>query len=154
MAYFTMGIPSIYYPDALAAWDGSTVQVRKLDDAASNATDWAPLTFDGSGQPLVISTDGLFHLTPPISTSSPYSRSSFEASSLSYSLFDVAFAAGKPYIAVRHGTELELVVPDARGYWTYTHLGNADSSTQIGVAVDRSDMGHACYKLNGKITYQ
>ena len=71
--------------------------------------------------------------------------------------FDVTYAAmtfdaGVPHIALRHGANLELITPDANGYWTYTVIDTMDSAMPD-IAVDADGDPHICYQKNDTIHF-
>lgn len=67
---------------------------------------------------------------------------------------DLAYA-GRPYIAHRHGTTLELITPDARNLWTYTQLGTVQASSRPSIAVRPTDgVPHVCYQRDNKVSFQ
>ncbi|MFP2924616.1 hypothetical protein ACLESO_05250 [Pyxidicoccus sp. 3LG] len=68
---------------------------------------------------------------------------------------DLAYGGGKPFFAQRHGTTLELVTTDARGFWTFTQLGTIQDGTRPSIAIRPTDgTPHVCYQRDGKVTFQ
>lgn len=82
------------------------------------------------------------------STAKPYSvDAKNDASDLAY--------AGKPYIVARHGTNLELITPDAQNFWTYTQLGTVQDGSRPSVAIRPTDgVPHVCYQRDNTLRFQ
>lgn len=59
-----------------------------------------------------------------------------------------------PKLAIRHGSTLEFVEPDARDYWDYTVMVTGTDAGAIGTALDTSGTLHACFQKDGQIWFQ
>lgn len=63
-------------------------------------------------------------------------------------------ATGRPVLLHNHGSVLELVTPNASGFWTYTQLGST-SGVSAGLAVHpTSGEASVCYQANNRIMFQ
>jgi hypothetical protein len=88
----------------------------------------------------------------------------FTATTMTYSTVEVSGSAvgdvqwsaaqGRPVLLHVHGGSLELVTPNAAGFWTYTQLGTT-SGASAGLAVHPTT-GEAsiCYQANNRIMFQ
>jgi hypothetical protein len=91
-----------------------------------------------------------------ITVAAPFTSSTYTAFPVDYEneASDLAYA-GKPYIAQRHGTALELITPDARNFWTFTQIGTAQSQSRPSIAVRPTDgTPHVCYQRDNKVSFQ
>jgi hypothetical protein len=88
-------------------------------------------------------------------SASTYTYSSVEASTSSVT-GDLAWSASasKPVVLHNHSGSLELVTPNASGFWTYQQLGST-SGVSAGLAVNPTT-GEAsiCYQANSRIMFQ
>ncbi|WP_338866158.1 hypothetical protein [Myxococcus stipitatus] len=102
-------------------------------------------------------TDGTRFAFYDLTVASPYASSTVSYSQVDYKnhASAVAYGAGKVFIVQRHETTLELLTPDASGFWTYTQLGSAAALSRPSVAV-RPTTGtpHVCYQMDGKLNFQ
>ncbi|MFT3707712.1 MAG: hypothetical protein QM817_08600 [Archangium sp.] len=86
---------------------------------------------------------------------STYTYSSVESSSSSV-VGDLAWStsASKPLVLHNHSSTLELVTPNASGFWTYQQLGST-SGVSAGLTVHPgSGEASICYQANGRIMFQ
>ena len=105
-----------------------------------------PVVLDASEQPIMMHSVGLEHRV-----SSSWIHSDFENSGVSP--YDIALtASASPRLALRHGSHLEFIEPNAEGYWIYTEIDDMDSAT-VSVGVDTSDDTHACYVKDGALWF-
>ncbi len=114
----------------------------------------ASLSWAGTNRMLVRAPRGILDVTlNAIVANSTYTLSSIESSVTPQG--DMLFTGGKPYVIHAHGYNLELVTPDARGFWTYAQLGSMSNFRRMGMAL-RPTTGqiHLCYALNGHVTFQ
>ncbi|MBZ4401195.1 MULTISPECIES: hypothetical protein [unclassified Myxococcus] len=142
----------------LTAVKGTVVETFSLN-GLSSITSWSSLALTPDQHLLVLANGtptgawgSLFDVTlgTPLSTSTARtSQGDYNAGSN-----DLAYSAGKPVIAQRHGTTLELITPDARGFWTYTQLGTIQDGTRPSIAIRPTDgTPHVCFQRNGKVTF-
>lgn len=92
-----------------------------------------------------------------ITLANPLSASTFRTSplDLKHDASDLAHGASGPVVANRHGTALELVTTDARGFWKYTQLGSVQDGTRPSVAIrPTTGTAHVCYQRDGKVNFQ
>ncbi|MFP2956282.1 hypothetical protein ACLEPN_00230 [Myxococcus sp. 1LA] len=92
-----------------------------------------------------------------ITVNAPFSSSTVTASPVSYlyDAADLAYGGGKPVVALRRGTTLEVSTTDARGFWTYTQLGTVDQGASPSVAIRPTDgTAHVCYQQDGRVSFQ
>ncbi|MCE9667046.1 hypothetical protein LY474_04390 [Myxococcus stipitatus] len=119
-----------------------------------------PIVLGENGRLLVLlnggptgSKNGLYEITP----ASPLANSTVKTFATDYVFegTDIDFALGRPALAVRRDTTLELVTPDEQGYWLYTQLGSAQDNYSPSVAINpATGNAHVCYRLNNKVTFQ
>jgi hypothetical protein len=69
--------------------------------------------------------------------------------------YDVGWSPlGKPVVALLHGASIEIISPDANGYWVYTQVATSNSSTPLSLAFDAAGAPHVCFRNGSKIFYQ
>ncbi len=111
-----------------------------------STSNYHPVVLDASEQPIMMHSVGLEHRV-----SSSWIHSDFENSGVSP--YDIALtASASPRLALRHGSHLEFIEPNAEGYWIYTEIDDMDSAT-VSVDVDTSDDTHACYVKDGALWF-
>ncbi|MCE9667052.1 hypothetical protein LY474_04420 [Myxococcus stipitatus] len=144
----------------LNAIKGTTVETYGLG-GQSASTGWFSLALTPNQHLLVLPNGSAYNgawvgfydvtLGSPLSTSTTrMSQGDFVNHSN-----DLAYGGGKPYFAQRHGTTLELVTPDARGFWTFTQWGTIQDGTRPSIAIRPTDgTPHVCYQRDGKVTFQ
>lgn len=66
---------------------------------------------------------------------------------------DLAWDGTRPRIALEHDGRLELIRPDALGYWTYTIADTGIEGGMLSTALDASGNLHACYRKNGRLYF-
>lgn len=139
---------------------GAATDRIRLESVAIDSTQWLAAVWGPSQHLLLVSSDGLdsaksaFH---DLTVATPFTSSTQRGSPLDYrnDASDLAYGAGKPFIAHRHGTTLELITPDAAGFWTYTQLGTVQDGSRPSVAVRPTDgTPHVCYQRDGKVSFQ
>jgi hypothetical protein len=135
----------------LVSWTTSattTVTIPSPDTRADTALASATRMLLRTGQGLL---DIALNANFPSTT---FTNSSVEVNSTPVG--DLAWSASqsRPVLLHLHGSSLELVTPNAAGFWTYTQLGTA-SSASAGLAVNPTT-GEAsiCYQANGRIMFQ
>ncbi|WP_342379750.1 hypothetical protein NVS55_09540 [Myxococcus stipitatus] len=92
-----------------------------------------------------------------VTLANPLSASTIRTSplDLKHDASDLAHGASGPVIAHRHGTTLELITTDARGFWKYTQLGSVQDGTRPPVAIrPTTGTAHVCYQRDGKVNFQ
>ncbi|AGC43115.1 hypothetical protein MYSTI_01783 [Myxococcus stipitatus DSM 14675] len=92
-----------------------------------------------------------------ITLANPLSASTIRTSplDLKHDASDLAHGSRGPVIAHRHGTSLELITTDARGFWKYTQLGSVQDGTRPSVAIrPTTGTAHVCYQRDGKVNFQ
>ncbi|MCP3102440.1 hypothetical protein LZ198_26560 [Myxococcus sp. K15C18031901] len=144
----------------LNAIKGSTVETFALG-GLSSITGWFSLALT-PGQHLLALPNGSAYNGAwvgfyDVTLGSPLSTSTTRMSQGDYVNHsnDLAYGGGKPYFAQRHGTTLELVTPDARGFWTFTQWGTIQDGTRPSIAIRPTDgTPHVCYQRDGKVTFQ
>jgi hypothetical protein len=112
-----------------------------------NAYTFVP-TVSAGGAVGVYTTQGLHWAS---STSAPFGFS-YVADTPNASL-GLAWDGAQPRLGILHGTNLELVRPDARGLWTFAVADTGVTNGQYGFALDSSGNAHACYIKNGAYTF-
>ena len=142
----------------VGSWSGTgtTGQLSPTLDGANPAYDEGyGLVLDSSARPLVLTTNTVFHVKPGTGIAdATLTVSPFEEPTTTVQA--IAWANGKPYLAVNEGANLVFITTDANGYWVYTTAGTmeAGSGQRIGLAVDSGGVPHACFRRSGVITYQ
>ncbi|MBL8936821.1 MAG: hypothetical protein JNM69_19835, partial [Archangium sp.] len=109
----------------------------------------------GGNRLLVRSYAGLFDVSLSSTfSSSTMTHSSVELSGASVGAVAWSVSQSRPVMVHAHGSALELVTPNAAGFWTYTQLGNT-AGVSAGVAVHPTT-GEAtvCYQNAGRIMFQ
>ncbi|WP_224367560.1 hypothetical protein [Hyalangium versicolor] len=143
----------------LLAFNGTTVETYGLSLDPTYAK-WISLAW-GPSQHILAATNGNADAASSgfldITVGTPLSSSVFKTAEVDYEhdSSDLAYGAGKPYVALRHGTTLELLTTDARRFWTYTQLGTVQDGSRVSVAVRPTDgTPHVCYQRDSKVTFQ
>ncbi|MDP3237172.1 MAG: hypothetical protein Q8N26_30570 [Myxococcales bacterium] len=67
---------------------------------------------------------------------------------------DIVWAQTRPVLLHLHGSVLELVSPNPAGFWSYTQLGSASSSSASLAVHPTSGDVSLCYQSGGRITFQ
>ncbi|MCP3098791.1 hypothetical protein LZ198_07875 [Myxococcus sp. K15C18031901] len=144
----------------LRALRGGVMELLTLSTALEAYTTALPMVQGESGRLLVLLSggptgvrNGMYEITPAAalanSTVKPF------ATDFTVSQADIDFALGRPALAVRRETALEVVTPDADGYWLYTQLGSAQDNHRPSVAINPATGNtHVCYRLSNKVTFQ
>ena len=110
-----------------------------------SSSNYHPVVLDSSQDPIMMHSTGLEHRV-----SSSWIHSDFENSSVSP--YDIALVGGSPRLALRHGSSLELIEPNAEGYWIYTEIDDMDSAT-LSIDTDSSGESHVCYVKDGALWF-
>lgn len=142
IAYFTMRDEPGNQDIWLGTWPPFAESAVDLN---AYSPEGARLVLDTQGQPIALYRNGLAHR---VAGTWIYS----EIESFDIAQFDLAFGGGKPHVAVRHGTHLEMITTDSRGYWQYTDAGTADAAG-VAIAIDATGLPHACFKQNNAIAF-
>ncbi|MCP3061196.1 hypothetical protein LXT21_20655 [Myxococcus sp. K38C18041901] len=143
---------------ALTALKGTTVETFALG-GLSSVTGWFSMALTPNQHLMLLANNastGAWAAFYDVTLGTPLSTSSVRNSQVDYTTGsnDLAYSAGLPVIAQRHGTTLELVTPDARGFWTYTQLGTIQDATRPSIAIRPTDgTPHVCFQRNGKVTF-
>jgi hypothetical protein len=99
----------------------------------------------------VVSVNSLFWTT---ANGTPFDQHFVTDSNDGYSTRDLAYDGVDPRIAMSHESVLELIEPDARGYWTYTVADSSfDTGAALAAALDTSGNLHVCYQKQGAIWF-
>jgi|GEM_PF-6234539 len=115
-------------------------------DTSFGYSDYLPVRLDNLNQPITMSDEAVYHRVNNTWVASPYEQSDTGH-------FDLAVdGSGEPVMAIRHGSELELIDTNAEGYWQYDPADDMDSSAPS-VAVDSSGNTHACYVKGSEIWF-
>jgi hypothetical protein len=135
----------------LVAWTPTVTGTFAFDSA-----DEAPI--DGfivsPARALYRTASGLHDLTLNATFSSTTRAFSSVEQNASSSTGDIVWAQTRPVLLHLHGSALELVSPNAAGFWTYTQLGNASSSSASLAVHPTSGDVSLCYQANGRIMFQ
>ena len=67
---------------------------------------------------------------------------------------DIVWAQGKPVVLHQHGSSLELVTPNANGFWTYSQLGSSSGVVAAMAVQSGSSTVSICYQANSRIMFQ
>ncbi len=98
---------------------------------------------------------GLFDLTlSPTLSSSTRAFSSVEQNAPGSFTGDIVWAQTRPVLLHLHGSVLELVSPNPAGFWSYTQLGSATSSSASLAVNPTSGEVSLCYQSGGRIMFQ
>lgn len=106
---------------------------------------WSRVVLDDADRPIILHEDGIEH-----DTGSGFFHSEIENFVLTSA--DVTWGNGKPYFALRHGQNLELVTTDADGYFDYTIIDTMDDY-HPSIALDADGDAHICYRKDGTVHY-
>jgi hypothetical protein len=118
----------------------------QIFDSSFGSSTYMPVELDNLNQPIVMSDEAVYHRVGGTWIISPYEQSDTF-------WYDLAVdTAGDPVMALRHGSELELVDTNPEGYWQYDPVDDMDSN-RLGVAVDTSGNTHACYVKGDEIWF-
>jgi hypothetical protein len=137
----------IYYQQT-ATWTQGAGFQNPLAANAGTLSYEALVAFDGSGLPILAYGNGMFHRVGSNWVASAWE--SINAASMTYDL--ATTSTGAPRMVVRHGGNLELMVPNASNYWTYTTVDSVDQS-RLGMALDSAGNPHACYVKNDELWF-
>lgn len=138
---------------------GSAIESFRMEDTGSFAP-WLSLVWGPSQHVLALSNtipEGDKSAIDDITLGTPLTSSTMNSSPVDYrfAASDLAFGGGKPVVASRNGTALQLSTTDALGFWTYTQLGSVDDNTRPSVAIRPTDgTPHVCYQRDGKVSFQ
>lgn len=142
----------------LHAIQGATTASVRLK--TMNLPSWSAMVW-GPGSHLYalanVIREGEWGAIDDITVATPLSSSVVQGSPVSYTYdaSDLAYGGGKPVVALRRGTALELSTTDAQGFWTYTQLGTVEDGTRPSVAIRPTDgVAHVCYQQEGKVRFQ
>jgi hypothetical protein len=127
-------------------WSAATGFSGDVDitDSGFGDTDHVAASLDAGGDPILLHAEGVEHRV-----GAGWIHSDIEASDLSY--FDGATnASGDFHVALRHGSDLELVHADPGLFWEYEYQGPMDA-TDIGVAVSPGGDVRACFFRSGNL---
>jgi len=133
----------------LASWTPTTVAFASLSSFPA-LTSSTSVAWRGPGQLLMMSGGGLLDVQvgSPLSTS-VVQNSYVETSSTSQHAV-AADASGAPWLAVNHGSTLEVVHTGARNFWERENLGATDSAV-IDATMDGADAFRVCFFRAGKL---
>ncbi len=67
---------------------------------------------------------------------------------------DIVWAQGKPVVLHQHGSSLELVTPNANGFWTYSQLGSSSGVVAAMAVQSGSSTVSICYQAGNRIMFQ
>lgn len=133
----------------------ASVRLRTMNLAARSAMVWGPGTHLYALSNAI--REGEWAAIDDITVATPFSSSVVQGSPVSYTYdaSDLAYGGGKPVIALRRGTTLELTTTDAQGFWTYTQLGTVQAGTRPSVAIRPTNgVAHVCYQQEGQVSFQ
>ncbi|MDY7229591.1 hypothetical protein [Hyalangium rubrum] len=146
----------LYIPygiNAFGTWKPATTPVG-YELLPSFETTYTSMVRTGSGHLLLRTGRNLLDITP--GTTQPvasFSTSNIEATETQVG--DLILVGGKPQELHLHGNSLEMVIPNANNYWTYTSLGTASPSTRISLAQrPTTSVVHYCFKSGSKVMFQ
>lgn len=106
----------------------------------------AHVAIDGANQPIVMMASVFGHYVGGVLELSPWE--SFTAS-----YFDLAVdSLGEPRFASKHGGMLEFGELNSENYWLYEEIDSM-ASENPSIAVDSSDLSHACYTKSTQIWF-
>ena len=138
----------------------SVVESVRLADTPSASVRWLAMVWGPDQHLFALSNwiwEGERTAIDDITVGTPLSSTTQNPSPVDYKYAssDLAYGAGKPVVAMRNGTTLELSTTDAQGFWTYTQLGTVQDGTRPSVAVRPTDgVPHVCYQRDGKVSFQ
>ncbi|QSQ15458.1 hypothetical protein [Myxococcus landrumensis] len=141
---------------------GADTDTIRLTSAYADGHKWLSTAWGENRHLLLLGsggapTDGSQFAFYDLAVASPYTSSTVRFSQVDYKnhASAVAYGAGKVFIVQRHDSTLELLTPDAAGFWTYTQLGSATALSRPSVAVRPTDgTPHVCYQMDGKLNFQ
>jgi|GEM_PF-2261068 len=139
---------------------GAATDIFQLEGVNRNNTLWLSAVWGPSQHLLLLSSDALAgarSALQDLTVKAPFTTSTLVASPVDFEndANDLTYGGGKLFIAQRHATTLELITPDARGYWTYTQLGTVQEGSRPSVAVRPTNgTPHVCYQRDGKVSFQ
>lgn len=134
---------------------GLTGAVQSSFVLPSNVNNRLDSVLVGGNRLLLRTPNGLFDVA--VNASLPASTATNSSVELNGSFAgDVAWnaAASRPVMLHWHGGVLELVTPNAAGFWTYTQLGSSSGvSASLAVHPVTGDAS-VCYQANNRIMFQ
>lgn len=150
----------LYYFKDSGAGFGAPELISTVNDNLRVDQHAARLALDANGQPLALVQQGIWQRSSGGSWRIwPYATASGDISFR----FDLATdpertppASGRVFFTYPHGTALELVETDDRGYFVYTYIGSIASSTnaRTGLALDSAGAPHLCWAQSGALQYR
>ncbi len=155
---YAYGSPSTNDAYYLATWTPTATAFKSMTLAGTAAPGFnsnrTSLAWAGAGRLISRSVEGVYD----ISLASPLSASTLtwsvnEAGGGS-SVGDLTWAGGRPYVLHQHGSSLELVTPNASGFWTYTQLGSTAGASAAMAMHPSSGQPSICYQSGGRIMFQ
>ena len=148
MAFTASGVAWLTYsPTNLQVVNWSAAQGfvgAKTAVGSFGYSDYLPVVLDSSNEPIVLSDEGAHHFT-----GGQWIESTVEIGDFAH--YDLGInAAGELWIALRHGSEIELITANPFPYWDYEYAGPMDSA-QPGMAVDSTGKPWACFFRDGNL---
>jgi hypothetical protein len=119
---------------------GSPVAV----DGASHEVSYGPLALGAAGEIGVFGADGLWWSADDGVT---YRNDPVLPTQLAH--YDFLLAGSSPRIGYTLDGILELVRPDADGYWAYAAVDTGVADASVSLALDSDGVLHACYQKSG-----
>jgi hypothetical protein len=108
---------------------------------------------DPAGKPMLNGGGALYVVTPGATTLVSGTTKTWPYEAVTVDWSDFVFRGGKPYLASRHGSDLELISTDASSFFTYTLVGAADVARPA-VELDPAGAPHVCFARGSKTYYQ
>lgn len=141
LAFDTTGTLYFSYnwsPTDVMTWSAGGGFGSRQNTGITNYSYWTQLWLDAVQQPIVLTDTLVAH-----KIGSNWNLSAWESGEYGY--FDLATdGSGQPRIAVRHGSDLELMELNGENYWLYSEVDSMDADNPS-LRVDSSGNSHACY---------
>jgi hypothetical protein len=156
-AYFT-SYEGCYDTNYVSAWTSGAAPSSTQMFGKHYANTYVRLAMDGSN-PVAMAGSDVFHVRPGASLADATVTDS-PIESFYPLAYDIAWTpAGKPVVALVHAASIEIVTPDANGYWIYTQVATSNAYSPynyapLSLALDSAGAPHVCFRNNNKLYYQ
>jgi len=153
----------LYATHSGGAWDSTEAIILERPTSDRDDDDAARLALDRNGQPLVLTANGIYHRLAADDWNLSRVESSGVDSIGSHARFDLACdrnrtppSTGVVWLTSFHGSAMELVKTNDRGYFEYTYIGDCDTSSRAktSIALDASGGAHLCWVSGSALHYQ
>ena len=142
----TLHIAFEYTPTRVVPWSAGGSFGVEESTGITNTSTRSPLVLDAVQQPIVLTDSATAH-----KVGGNWNISAYESFETDY--YDLTTDnSGDPRIAVRHGSNLELMQLNSENYWLYTEVDSMDGDNPS-IRVDSSNASHACYQKSDEVWF-